>query len=205
MGAALAAPFPFLEMSDGVRRAASPLTDGTFAFMALGMSPILAVFWSIDLGIPEAAAHMFIFYFSVLSEVSPPIGLSPFAAAALTGGNPYRTMMLSWKYALPAFLVPFMFTQPAGLAMLLRDTTVPEAIVATVSAAIGITAITTGVGGYLLRATTVVERALLIVAGLLLLLPTPVGDLVGLALFAVALLLQALARRAAVVQTASGG
>jgi TRAP transporter 4TM/12TM fusion protein len=158
----------------------------------------------IDLGIPEAAAHMFIFYYAVLSEVSPPVGLSPFAAAALTGGNPYKTMMISWKYALPAFLVPFMFTQPAGLAMLLRDTTVPEAILATVSAAIGITAITTGVGGYLLRATTLVERVLLIVAGLLLLLPTPAGDVAGFVLFALALALQALARRAGGLHTGAG-
>src|SRR3990170_1557745 len=103
---------------------------------------------------------MFIFYYSVLSEVSPPVGLSPFAAAALTGGNPYRTMMLSWKYALPAFLVPFMFTQPEGTAMLLRDTTAVEAIVATGTAAIGIAALVTGIGGYLFRRTTLLARSL---------------------------------------------
>ena len=66
------------------------------------------------LGVPPPAAHMFVFYYAVLSEVSPPVALSPFAAAAITGGNPYRTMMLTWKYALPCFLVPFMFTQPTG-------------------------------------------------------------------------------------------
>jgi TRAP-type uncharacterized transport system fused permease subunit len=59
---------------------------------------------------------MFIFYYAVLSEVSPPTALSPFAAAALTGGNPFRTMMLTWKYTLPAFLVPFVFTlTPEGM------------------------------------------------------------------------------------------
>ena len=50
------------------------------------------------LGVPPPAAHMFVFYYAVLSEVSPPVALSPFAAAAITGGNPYRTMMLTWKY-----------------------------------------------------------------------------------------------------------
>ena len=66
-------------------------------------------------GVPDFAAHMFIFYYAVLSEVSPPTALSPFAAAALTGGNPFRTMMLTWKYTLPAFLVPFVFTlRPEG-------------------------------------------------------------------------------------------
>ena len=57
---------------------------------------------------------MFVFYYAVLSEVSPPTALSPFAAAAITGGNPFRTTMLTWKYTLPAFLVPFAFTWTTG-------------------------------------------------------------------------------------------
>ncbi|TMC02879.1 MAG: TRAP transporter fused permease subunit [Chloroflexi bacterium] len=149
----------------------------------------------VTLGVPPPAAHMFVFYYAVLSEVSPPVALSPFAAAAITGGNPYKTMMLTWKYALPCFLVPFMFTQPDGLALLWRDTTVPDAIVASVSAIIGIIAVIAGVGGYLLRPTTPPERALLVGAGLLLLLPGTLQDTVGLAAFALALGLQ-FARRA---------
>ncbi len=52
------------------------------------------------LGVPAIAAHMFIFYYSVLSEVSPPTALSPFAAAAITGGDPYATTLQAWKYTL---------------------------------------------------------------------------------------------------------
>ena len=142
------------------------------------------------LGIPPPAAHMFIFYYAVLSEVSPPVALAPFAAAALTGGNPYKTMMITWKYALPAFLVPFMFTQPDGIAILLRDSTVGEAALATLSAAAGITALVTGVGGHLLRLATIPERAILVAAGMLLLYPSGLTDLVGLVLFAIAIALQ---------------
>ncbi len=138
-----------------------------------------------QLGVPPPAAHMFVFYYAVLSEVSPPVALSPFAASAITGGNPYRTMMLTWKYALPCFLVPFMFTQPDGLAMLWRDTTIPEAAVASISAIAGIVAITTGVGGYLFRPTHLVERVILIVSGLLLLAPGNEQDIIGVALFLV--------------------
>ena len=59
---------------------------------------------------------MFIFYYAVLSEVSPPTALSPFAAAAITGGSPYATTLQSWKYCTPAFLVPFMRQEtPAGV------------------------------------------------------------------------------------------
>jgi TRAP transporter 4TM/12TM fusion protein len=147
------------------------------------------------LGIPAPAAHMFIFYYAVLSEVSPPVALSPFAAAALTGGNPYRTMMVTWKYALPAFIVPFMFTQPGGLAMLLRDAAVLDAVLATASAAVGITALVAGVGGWLVKPTTMVERVILVAGGLLLLTPGEFQDVLGVSLFAVALALQFFVQR----------
>ncbi len=75
----------------------------------------------IKLGVPDYAAHMFIFYYAVLSEVSPPTALSPFAAAAITGGDPYRTTMQAWKYTLPAFLVPFVFVlDPLGIGLLMK-------------------------------------------------------------------------------------
>jgi len=149
----------------------------------------------VTLGVPPPAAHMFVFYYAVLSEVSPPVALSPFAAAAITGGNPYKTMMLTWKYALPCFLVPFMFTQPGGLAILWRDTSIVEATVASVSSIAGIIAVVSGVGGYLLRSTTLVERALLVAAGLLLLAPGTAADLAGLTLFGVAVASQLLRAR----------
>jgi len=149
----------------------------------------------VTLGVPPPAAHMFVFYYAVLSEVSPPVALSPFAAAAITGGNPYKTMMLTWKYALPCFLVPFMFTQPGGLAILWRDTSVLEAIIASLSSIAGIIAIVSGVGGYLLRSTTLVERGLLVVAGLLLLAPGTIADLAGLALVGIAVASQLLRAR----------
>ena len=73
------------------------------------------------LGVPDFAAHMFIFYYAVLSEVSPPTALSPFAAAAITGGDPYKTTLYAWKYTLPAFLVPFVFVlDPQGLGLLMK-------------------------------------------------------------------------------------
>ena len=72
-----------------------------------------------EVGVPPFAAAMFIFYYSVLSEVSPPTALSPFAAAAITGGKPVKTMWLTWKYTLPAFLVPFVFVlSPNGVGLL---------------------------------------------------------------------------------------
>lgn len=144
----------------------------------------------IRLGVPEYAAHMFIFYYAVLSEVSPPTALSPFAAAAITGGNPYKTTMMAWKYTLPAFLVPFMFTlDPNGVGLLLKGSW-GNILWTTVTAMIGLGGLAAGLSGWLLRATSVHERALLILGGLVLVYPGWLQDLIGFALLAFAVLLQ---------------
>jgi len=136
------------------------------------------------LGVPDFAAHMFIFYYAVLSEVSPPTALSPFAAAAITGGDPYRTTLQSWKYTLPAFLVPFIFVlDPAGTGLLLKGAPL-DVVHVTATAALGIVALACGVQGWMLRRTTRVEQAALIAAGLLLVHPAALADLAGLGLVA---------------------
>jgi TRAP-type uncharacterized transport system fused permease subunit len=142
------------------------------------------------LGVPDFAAHMFIFYYAVLSEVSPPTALSPFAAAAITGGNPYRTTMMAWKYTLPAFLVPFIFTlHPAGLGLLLKGDAWSIAWTA-LTAAAGLTALAAGLTGWLLTRTTWLEQVLLLVAGLLLLYPELLHDFIGFAGFGAAAAMQ---------------
>ncbi len=156
------------------------------------IAAVLAAPALIKLGVPDFAAHMFIFYYAILSEVSPPVGLSPFAVSAITGGNPYKTMMMAWKYTLPAFIVPFMFTlAPDGVGLLLQGN-IPNIIFATITAMVGITALTMGVGGWLLRKATWPERGILVVAGLVLIYPSTDLDLVGLALFGTVLLYQAM-------------
>jgi TRAP transporter 4TM/12TM fusion protein len=144
----------------------------------------------IKLGIPEYAAHMFIFYYAVLSEVSPPTALAPFAAAAITGGNPYKTTMMAWKYTAPAFLVPFMFTwHPNGIGLLLKGEWT-NIIWTSLTALVGLSALAAGLTGWLLRRTNYLERALLIGAGLILIYPGLTQDAIGLGLFAIAFLMQ---------------
>jgi TRAP transporter 4TM/12TM fusion protein len=148
------------------------------------------------LGVPDFAAHMFIFYYAVLSEVSPPTALSPFAAASITGGDPYKTTMQAWKYTLPAFLVPFCFVlDPSGVGLLLKGNWLDIAHV-TVTAAIGIAALACGVQGWLFVRASWIERVLFILAGLLLVYPTPAADVAGIVLVLVAVALQWRKRRA---------
>jgi TRAP transporter 4TM/12TM fusion protein len=130
----------------------------------------------IKLGVPDVAAHMFIFYYSVLSEVSPPTALSPFAAAAITGGDPYKTTLQAWKYTLPAFLVPFVFVlDPQGVGLLLKipqDGSWVDIVAITAKSALGLAALAAAAQGWLLRRTTLGERAFLGLAGLLLVFPS---------------------------------
>jgi len=106
---------------------AVPIT-ATYIIAAVIAAPALT-----KLGVPDFAAHMFIFYYAVLSEVSPPTALSPFAAAALTGGDPFKTTLMAWKYTATAFVVPFMFTlHPASQALLLKSPAIGQKRAATV-------------------------------------------------------------------------
>src|SRR5258705_6683221 len=138
----------------------------------------------IKLGVPDFAAHMFMFDYAVLSEVSPSTALSAFAAAAITGGDPYKTTMQAWKYTLPAFIVPFVFVlDPAGVGLLLKAP--PDGSWLTVgwialTACLGIGALATGTQGWLLRRCGIVERCILIVCGLALVYPVPVSDFIGI-------------------------
>ena len=152
----------------------------------------------IKLGVPDFAAHMFIFYYAVLSEVSPPTALSPFAAAAITGGDPYKTTLQCWKYTVPAFLVPFMFVlDPSGQGLLLMGSTKALATAnwwsiaeVTLTAAIGIAALAGGFQGWALKRCTALERWMLIVAGFALVYPSTLADVIGFGLVVAALTLQ---------------
>jgi TRAP transporter 4TM/12TM fusion protein len=130
----------------------------------------------VKLGVPDFAAHMFIFYYAVLSEVSPPTALSPFAAAAITGGDPYRTTLQSWKYTLPAFLVPFVFVlDPQGIGLLMKipkDGSVLTIIWITAKTALGLLSLAAAAQNWALRRNTPLEGALFVVAGLLLVFPS---------------------------------
>ena len=158
---------------------AVPVT-ASYILAAVMVAPAL-----VQAGVAPVAAHMFIFYYAVLSEVSPPTALSPFAAAAITGGNPFKTMMLTWRYTLPAFVVPFMFTlTPEGLGVLLLAPLV-TVLVSSGTAAVGVAALAAAFGGWLLGPLGRVERVLLATGGGLLVYASMYADLSGLVIVGV--------------------
>ncbi|WP_433442378.1 TRAP transporter permease [Nonomuraea sp. CA-141351] len=159
---------------------AVPVT-ASFIIAAVIIGPALFA-----LGVTKAEAYMFVFYYAVLSEVSPPTALSAVAAAAITGGNTYKTMMMTWRYTLPAFLVPFAFVlTPNGQALLGQGPIGTVLLMAAVSA-IAVAALalsTSGATGGLSRWP---ERVLAAVAAVLLLFLEPIPIVAGLAVLAVA-------------------
>jgi TRAP transporter 4TM/12TM fusion protein len=147
------------------------------------MCAVIAAPALIKLGVPDYAAHMFIFYYAVLSEVSPPTALSPFAAAALTRADPYVTTLQSWKYALPAFLVPFIFVlDPQGSALLLE---VPKGgdwlsvIWVAVATLVGIGGLAAATQRHMLRRLVPAEWLLCGLGGMVTSFPGLIDDYVG--------------------------
>ncbi len=137
-------------------------------------------------GVAPPAAHMFLFYYAVLADVSPPTALAPFAAAAITRGESFSTMMQAWKYCLPAFLVPFMFClSPDGVGLLMMGD--PVSIAWTFgTACIAVAALAAAFGGWIIAEVNLSERVVAGAAGLALFYADPWFDAAGLALAAVA-------------------
>jgi TRAP transporter 4TM/12TM fusion protein len=168
---------------------AVPIT-ATYIIAAVIAAPALT-----KLGVPDYAAHMFIFYYAVLSEVSPPTALSPFAAAALTGGDPFKTTMMAWKYTTVAFVVPFMFIlDPSGHALLLKGDSVLGGLWVIATSFVGVLAFASAASGWLLRKSNWIERVLMAAAGLSLAYPTVWTDILGIALGGLAVLLHLLVK-----------
>ena len=153
-----------------------PIT-ATYIMTVVMVAPAL-----VKVGMPAHVAHLLAFYFAVLSEVSPPVGLSPSAAAAVTGGNPFGAMMQAWKYSLPAFLVPFLFSaSPEGANLLIVGATLPGFLLATISSSIALFLLSIGIVGYLRGPLGFVERVVLIVLACIMVLDPLEPTLWGLA------------------------
>ena len=152
----------------------------------------------INLGVPAFAAHMFIFYYAVLSEVSPPTALSPFAAAAICKGDPYKTTLQTWKYVAPAILVPFMFVlDKSGVSLLLMGSTTALASAnwllifeSFATAVVGVIALAGGLQGWFIVKDNFFERWVLILSGVALAYPSIEADIIGIVGFVLVIALQ---------------
>lgn len=142
----------------------------------------------IMLGVPDLSAHLFVFYFGIIADITPPVALAAFAAAAISGGEPIKTGFESSKLAIAAFIIPYMFVFSPELLMI--DTTWYEVLWIIVSAFTGMVAIGAGVVGHWYRKIFWYERIPAITAGLLLIHPGGLTDFIGFAIFAALIVVQ---------------
>ncbi|WP_243385631.1 TRAP transporter permease [Bacillus kexueae] len=140
------------------------------------------------LGIPDLSAHLFVFYFGIIADITPPVALAAFAAAGVSGGEPIRTGVQSAKLAIAAFIIPYMFVLSPELLMI--DTNFTELIWVVFTAITGMIAIGAGMIGYWFRNLHWIERLLAIATGILLINPTLWSDAVGLGAFVALIALQ---------------
>jgi len=150
------------------------------------------------------AAHMFAFYFAILSAITPPVALAVFAAASLAKADMWQSGFAAMRAAAPAYIVPFMFVYEPRLLLIVGDWSSEWAFVAwsVLTASVGVICLAGALFGWLLTLALAWQRVVLFVAALCLIKPGLVTDVIGMALLAIVLGAQVLARRRAAAQPA---
>lgn len=158
-------------------------TTATYIVLATMAAPALT-----QLGVPILAAHLFVLYFGVVADLTPPAALAAYAGAGIAGSNPLKTGLTAVKLAIAGFVVPFVFAYSPSL--LLIDTTVSQVILITGSSILGVFALAAAVLGYLNHKTSFIERIILLASSLGLLIPGWQSDIIGLILLGLVLFMQ---------------
>ena len=158
-------------------------TSATYIITSIMAAPAL-----VQLGVPPLVAHMFVFYFGILADLTPPTAISTYATASLAGADVWATQWRAMTLALAGFVIPFSFAYDPALLLLASG---PGHVVArTAAAALGIVMLAAGLIGYLRRPTRPWERAALLAGAGGLIFPGWVADLFGVACFAAVLAAQ---------------
>lgn len=133
-----------------------------------------------EFGVAPIAAHMFVFYFGIVADITPPVCLAAYAGAGIAGANPFKTGMNAVKLAIAAFIVPFIFIYNPILVMV--DVEPISMILSLAGALIGMVAVSSSMIGYFIRYSRYWERSVLFVAGLMLIVPEILSSVIGLVL-----------------------
>lgn len=142
----------------------------------------------VQMGVPMLAAHMFVFYFGIIADITPPVALAAYAGSGISGGNPLKTGINASKLAIAAFIIPYIFVLSPVILMI--DATPFTFISATLTAVIGMVALSSALIGYLAADCKPLERIALIAGGLLMIIPGFVTDSVGIVIFLAILFIQ---------------
>lgn len=158
-------------------------TTANYCIMAATCAPIL-----IRMGVPALAAHFFVFYFGIVADITPPVALAAYAGSAIAKSNPMKTAFNASRLAIAVFIVPYIFCYSP--ALLLIDTNVLEVVRISITALIGIFGVAAGLEGYLKHDMNIVVRILCIAGGLMLIMPSLLTDIIGIAVVVICVAFQ---------------
>jgi TRAP transporter 4TM/12TM fusion protein len=152
-------------------------TSATYIITSIMAAPAL-----VQLGIPKLVAHMFVFYFGILADLTPPTAISTYATSSIAGADVWQTQWRAMLLALSGFIIPFSFAYDPALLML--NASIVEIAWRTLAATLGILMLAAGIIGYLSAPTRTWERLVLLAGAFLLILPGVTSDVAGIACFA---------------------
>lgn len=146
----------------------------------------------VKVGVPILAAHLFVFYYAILSVITPPVCMASFAGASIAEAPAMKTGFVSVKLGIVAFIIPFMFIyEPA----LLLSGSITETVMASITAIIGVVILAAGMQKWLIITTNIAEQILLLAGGLSLIYPGSLTDMFGLGCLALVIFTQTLRKK----------
>ena len=161
-------------------------TTANYIIMASTCAPILIN----GMGMHVLAANMFVFYFGIVADITPPVALAAYAGSAIAKAPPMKTAFNATRLAIAAFIIPYIFAFNNAMIFVGDDVTVWSVASITISATLGMLSIASGLMGYLIHDLKWISRIALIAGGLLMIIPGTVSDLAGFAVLAAIYILQ---------------
>ena len=158
-------------------------TTANYVIMATITAPIV-----IKLGVPTMAAHMFVFYFGIVADITPPVALAAYAGSAIAHSDPFKTGVTATRIAITAFIIPYVFAFSPEL--LLVGGSLVDALWIMVTAFIGMLGVSTGMEGYMISRLNPVQRVLCLAGGITLIIPGAITDVIGIALIGSVFIMQ---------------
>ena len=159
-------------------------TTANYIIMATTCAPILVS----GMGVNAIAANMFVFYFGIIADITPPVALAAYAGSAIARSNPMKTAFTATRLAIAAFIVPYIFVMSP--ALLFIETTPLEIITIVITSVVGLFGVSAGLAGFIYTKMPIWQRVLSVVGGLMLIYPGIVTDIGGVGLVGVVLSLQ---------------
>lgn len=165
-------------------------TTANYIIMATTCAPILIN----GMGMPELSAHMFVFYFGIVADITPPVALAAYAGSAIAKAPPMKTAFNATRLAIAAFIIPYIFAYNPAM-LFIGDTSPIDVVMVTVTAFIGMFLISAGLMGYMLRNINMPIRFVCLAAGLMLIIPETITDIAGLSIFVILIAFQIIQNR----------